>query len=421
MGKNIITLFVASLAIILAAFISSSQETKEELIEPKLAVEWNKLGYKIAYAEDQFLTFKGQRALSLMHLAVHDALNSVEPRYDRYACSEEGSNASPTAAAAQAAFEVLMLQYPDRQSVLKKELSTWIDQLPDDISKQMGVALGRDCADTILALRKDDGWNLEGSYKFQDTLGKYQTTGSWDGFVMQPGFRLAKPLVLKAPNQFRPPPPPALDSPAYAKAFNEVKEYGETESTVRTNDQTGYAIWWMEFAEGSVNRLARQLSERNNIDLWTANRMFAYLNVSLYDGYIAVWDGKYGYNHWRPVTAIHRADEDDNPETVQDLNWKPLRPTAPFPDYPSAHAAACAASFGVLEHTFGADIQFEMETNTAPNGMPTRSFNSFDEAARECADSRIQLGWHFRYAADEGLVLGRKVVEYILKNQLQPM
>lgn len=416
MKKNIIALFAVSVAITLVAFVYMSKEP----IEPKLAIKWNKLGYEIAYAEDQFLTFKGQRTLSLMHLAVHDALNSIEPKYERYVCSEEGSNASPTAAAAQAAFEVLMSQYPDRQSVLNKELAVWTDQLPDDTSKQMGVELGRACADTILALREGDGWDMDGSYEFQDSLGKYQTTGSWDGFVMQPGFKSAKPFVLKAPDQFRPPPPPALGSTVYAKAFNEVKDYGEAESTVRSGDQTGYAVWWMEFAEGSINRLARQLTEKSNIDLWTANRMFAYLNVALYDDYIAVWDGKYEYNHWRPVTAIHRADEDHNPYTIQDLDWKPLRPTAPFPDYPSAHAAACAASFGVLEHTFGADTQFEMETDTAPKGMPTRSFNNFKEAARECADSRIQLGWHFRYAADEGLVLGRKVTGYILDTQLQP-
>src|SRR5262249_38953717 len=144
----------------------------------------------------------------------------------------------------------------------------------------------------------------------------------------------------------------------------------------RTDDQTAYAVWWMEFAEGSVNRLARQLAIDRHLGLWASARLFAHMGVVLYDVYVATWDAKYVYDHWRPYTAIRAAGADDNNRTVADPEWTSLRPAPPFPEYPSAHAAACAASFAVLEQTFGRHVPFTMETTTAPPGMPKRSFDS---------------------------------------------
>jgi hypothetical protein len=210
-----------------------------------------------------------------------------------------------------------------------------------------------------------------------------------------------------------------LRSTAYARAFREVKEHGGADSSRRTDDQTAYAVWWMEFAEGSVNRLARQLAADRNVHLWMAARLFAHVGVALYDAYVVTWDSKYFYDHWRPYTAIRAADTDENPRTAPDSSWEPLRPTPPFPEYVSAHAAACAASFGVLREVFGHRVSFTMETTTAPSGMPTRTFASFDAAAAECADSRVRLGWHFPYATDAGLALGREAARYMLSHSLR--
>lgn len=381
---------------------------------------WNEVAYEIAYAEDSFFTFKGHRAFSMMHLAMHDALNTIEPRYTRYACAAAPTDAEPTVAAAQAAYEVLFTQYPDRRSILDSTLTRWLEPVPTGVRKARAVMLGRACASAILALREGDGWDVAGSYEFADAPGRYRTTGTWDGFMLQPGFRYARPFALTSPDQFRPPPPPDVTSPDYARAYAEVKTQGSAASAVRTADQTGYAVWWMEFAEGSVNRLARRLVADRGTDSWDAARLFATLNVALYDGYIAVWDAKYEYDHWRPETAIRAAETDGNAGTAPDPGWEPLRPTPPFQDYASAHATACAASLGVLAREYGDRVSFSMNPTTAPEGMPTRSFTSFSAAAEECADSRIQLGWHFRYAADEGLVLGRRVLSYISSNFMLP-
>jgi hypothetical protein len=382
-------------------------------------LSWNRMAHDIAFAEDQFLTFKGQRALAMMHLAMHDALNTIVPIYDTYAYTGDRRVAHPIAATAQAAHDVLLRLYPTQQTALDAELTHWLASVPSAVLRDRGVALGQATAATVLARREDDEWNTPGTYEFGDGPGRYQTTPPWNGFVAQPGFRFAKPFVIEYPYQFRPSPPPPVETKAYARAFREVKEHGAADSTRRTDEQTAYAIWWMEFAEGSVNRLARQLATEKKMPLWPAARMFALLGVSLYDGYIATWDAKYAYDHWRPYTAIRAADTDDNPSTVLGANWESLRPAPPFPEYASAHAAACAASFGVLVQVFGRDVSFTMDTTTAPPGMPTRTFSSFEAAASECADSRVRLGWHFRYATDAGLTLGRRIVRYTLDHALQ--
>jgi hypothetical protein len=139
----------------------------------------------------------------------------------------------------------------------------------------------------------------------------------------------------------------------------------------------------------------------------------------LFDGYVAVWDSKFEYNHWRPYTAIREAARDGNAATTADANWEPLRTTPPHPEYVSAHATSCGATFEILRRTLGNNVSFTMETLTAPPGMPTRSFRNFNEAAAECADSRVRLGWHFRYATERGLTLGRDVAGWLDENRLE--
>jgi hypothetical protein len=417
---------VTALATLRAPHLAARTEDQEPPaitapeIDAAVAVVWNQKVYDIAYAEDQLLTFKGLRAFAMTNLAIHDALNAIVPVYRPYAALPPDPTAHPVAAAAQAAHDVILAQYPSEKAELDAELLDWLEGIPDGPPRQHGITLGRASASAILALREGDGWDFAGSYTFDDTLGQYRTTPPWNGFVVQPGFRFAKPFGPQSADAFRPDPPPGLTSKAYAEAYNEVKAYGSADSEVRTSEQTLYALWWMEFAEGSVNRLARDLVVERRMGLWPAARMLALIEIGLYDGYVAVWDSKYEYNHWRPYTAIRLAGRDANPATDPDALWQPLRVTPPHPEYVSAHAAGCKAAFEALRRSFGDDVPFTMTTITAPPEMPTRSFSSFSEAAAECADSRVRLGWHFRYATDRGLELGRSVAAYISRQLLQP-
>jgi hypothetical protein len=383
-------------------------------------VSWNQRAHEIAFSEDQFLTFKGVRAFAMMHLAMHDALNAVVPLYRPYALAEREFFAHPIAAAAQAAHDVLLSQYPGEPAQLDEELARWLSRISEGPFKTRGIALGRRAAAAIVAARAGDGWDDQGTYEFRSGPGEYATTPPWAGFVLQPGFRDARPFGLVSPSQFRPPPPPALDSPEYAAAFDEVKAYGRADSVVRTPDQTGYAVWWMEFTDGSLNRLARDLVARKRPNLWQAARMFALLNMSMFDGYVASWDSKFHYNHWRPFTAIRGAADDGNAATEPDAGWEPLRTTPPFPEYASTHSTVCNSSFEILKRTFGDRVFFTMQTITAPPGMPTRSFASFSQAGAECADSRVRLGFHFRYATDQGAALGRRLARYVDTHHLRP-
>ena len=389
-----------------------------------IVIEWNERAYESAFAEDQFLTFKGQRAHAMMHLAQHDAINHIDRRFYPYAGHgrrplKHQRRADARAAAAQAAHDVLLSQYPQDRKFIDALLARQLAAIPNGPGKRSGVRVGRRAAAAVLALRAHDGIDREGTYTFTNEPGAYQTTPDWNGFVAYPALGLAKPFAASSGSQFRPGPPPQLESAQYAAAFDEVRRYGTKSSTVRTADQTGYAVWWMEFSEGSVNRLARRLAAQSNMDLWDTARLFALLNTSLIDTYIAVWDSKYYFNHWRPYTAIRAAVDDGNGHTIADPHWDSLRPAPPFPEYVSAHAAGCASAFRVLQTFFPRHSKFTMRSKTAPPGMPARSFRSFREAADECADSRVQLGFHFRYAVDVGAEMGRDVAKFVLEHRLR--
>jgi hypothetical protein len=142
--------------------------------------------------------------------------------------------------------------------------------------------------------------------------------------------------------------------------------------------------------------------------------------MALFDGYVSNWDSKYEFNHWRPYTAVRMAGSGGTMNVEPDSGWVPLRPTPPFPEYASAHATGCAAAYTVATRFFGDSVAFENTSLTAPEGMPARSFSSFGAAAEECADSRVKLGWHFRYSTDAGLEAGRKVANHVMDSTLGP-
>jgi hypothetical protein len=384
-------------------------------IDGQIIIDWNARAYESAFADDQFQSFKGQRAHAMMHLAQHDALNGIERRYyaylpDRRRPLKLAPHADPRAAAAQAAHDVLLAEYPKDAAALDALLARQLAKIAGGADKDAGRDLGRRAAASIIAVRAGDEILAEGPYTFASGAGAYQTTPDWKGFVAAPALGNAQPFMLHWSAQFRPGPPPALSSAAYATALEEVRRFGAKDSKVRTADQTAYAVWWMEFAEGSVNRLARKFAADANLDLWETARLFALLDASLIDVYIAVWDSKFHFNHWRPYTAIRAADG---------AGWEPLRPTPPTPDYVSAHAAGCAISFRVLEEVFPRVQSFTMDSKTAPQGMPTRSFASFRAAAHECGDSRVRLGFHFRYATDAGERMGRDIAEQLIASRLR--
>lgn len=411
---------VLSLLIFTSGCIKNIAQSDE--LRASHIAEWNHITYRIAYEHDQFYSLKGVRALTMVHLAIHDVLNAIHPCYKSYAYMEMSPGVDPLAAISQSAYEILIREYPERTDTLKVCLRKFLTAGDPGESGRKGIMLGKKVSETILKLRADDGHQKEGNYTPMSKPGDYQYTPGWDNWVLKPDFNHALPFAMDTVSQFRSPLPPELNSKVYTRSFNEVKVFGGKNSEKRTMDQTNLAHWWAEFAEHSWNRIGRIAASDLDLDPWETARMFALINMDIYDIYLASLESKYFYDTWRPITAIHEAGDDGNPETIQQPDWEPEMLTPPWPEYPSAHAAVGAGGAEIMNHVLGTDeFTFTMESTSALPWARSRTFHSFRSAARECAKSRIMNGYHFRFATDEGLKQGVEVARYILSNYLQPV
>ncbi|RPI69968.1 MAG: phosphatase PAP2 family protein [Ignavibacteriales bacterium] len=439
--KSIPKLSVKLIVFVFFIFITLQSYSQEKInvddYNAELLISWNKKIMDIAVEEDGLLTLKGLRTAAMLHIAVHDALNSIVSKYSRYSYKGDKTDmANPLAAAVYAAYSVAVKQYPGKQKVFETELNKWLNNLKDEAGINAGKKLGESTASNILTERLDDNWDNKADYTWHPMApGVYaefnEHSGTPEGFIFGSGWANVKPFMLPAQDYFRSSPPPEINSNEYTTAFNEVKEVGRFESKSRTADQTHLAMWWKDFVENSHNRLARHLVKKENLNLWDAARTFALLNMAVFDSYICVFNNKFFYNHWRPYTAIRWAANDGNPDTEPDTTWNNLhKHTYAFPSYPSAHGCASASAMLVLANTLGVGdkYNFTMTTEEVDKAGPftgkikmnpsTRSFNSFSEAGMEAAMSRVYLGIHFRYDSIEGYKLGEQIGKYANKNFL---
>ena len=420
-------------AILIASLCLSAASTPAG--EADLATEWNETVLMVAEAEDAFLTLKGLRTVAMMHIAMHDALTAIQGGYQTYAFEESAPTADPIAAASTAALTVAATQYPDQSARLGELNDRWLNSIAASDAKRTGVELGRSAAKTILAEREGDGWDGEAEYSWHPMApGVYaefeEHSGTPQGFIFGAGWANARGFALKSADQFRAPPPPDIASDDYTRAFNEVKTVGRFQSMSRSPDQTHIALWWKDFGESSFNRLARDLIDKEALSLHEAARLFALINMAIYDGYISSFENKFHYNHWRPYTAIRWAANDGNPDTAPEATWTNThRHTYAFPSYPSAHGTSCASAMSVFDEVFGSDYAFTMQTPVVDvagpfSGKiemhpPTRDFQTFSEAAMQCGLSRIYLGIHFRYDSVEGVRLGGAVGGNVVSQKLR--
>lgn len=402
-----------------------------------LATEWNEAVLAVAEAEDGFLTLKGLRTATMMHLAMHDALSAIHDRYAPYAYDGNAPGADPVAAASEAAFVVATDQYPDQLQRFEELRARWPGAADNPDAVQAALQLGRQAAQAIIAHRNGDGWDGEAEYQWHPMApGVYaefqEHSGTPQGFIFGAGWARARGFALQSPDQFRAPPPPKISSDAYTEAFNEVKALGRFQSMSRTPDQTHIALWWKDFAENSHNRLARDLIGKEKLSLEDAVRLLALLNMGIFDGYVSSFENKFHYNHWRPYTAIRWAANDGNPDTLPEETWTNTHQhTYAFPSYPSAHGTACAAAMSAFKDVFGPDYRFRMRipmvdiagpfSGKIEMHPPARSFENFSEAAMQCGLSRVYLGIHFRYDSIEGVRLGEAVGRNVVDNYLRPV
>jgi hypothetical protein len=387
------------------------------------------------------------RMYAMTHVAIHDALNAIDRRSRPYAFEKAEPGASPDAAVAAAARDVLValigqlpLELISQSCIdagiasVEADYSTALATIPDVPAKSQGIAVGKAAAAAILALRATDGAVgpfLNFNCPQDINPGEYQCLPGTPFTVFEVWANVT-PFVLKDSSQFRPRPPYAITSKKYTTDFNEVKSLGGdgiTTPSARTVDQTEIALFWLESSPLKWNRIARTVSADAHLDLWQNARLFGLLNLALADGYIAMKDSKNHYNYWRPITAIRAGDRDGNPDTSGDPDWTPLRPTPPDQDYPSGHSIEGGAAAEILKQFFGTDaISFQDCSVTLPAGStcsdPTpvlRSYASFSQAAVENAYARILVGFHFRKAVEEGTDYGRKIGKRAINLFLGPL
>ncbi|MET0528009.1 MAG: vanadium-dependent haloperoxidase [Microvirga sp.] len=292
------------------------------------------------------------RSLAMMHVAMSDAINSVQARYARVIATTIPAvpSASPEAAASAAARQILNQLYPKQKEKIDAAHAAALKGIPEGPALTQGIALGEQVAAAVEADRAEDGTDAPDTYRPSAIPGVYVTTAP----PLFEQYARAKPWIIAKADQFRPGPPPQLSSEAYAKVYNEVKALGGTKSSARTPDQTDAVTFWRNANFGpSWQAAARQLATAKELALPECARLFALLNMGLANNYILNWDAKYTYNFWRPVTAIRNGDLDGNEATERDPGWTPLNMTPLHPEYPSQASINATLASAILESVFG--------------------------------------------------------------------
>jgi PAP2 superfamily len=388
-------------------------------------IDWNQILLSIVNTPGaQPANIQPTRNFAIVHAAIYDAVNAIDRTHQPYLVDVRAPrDASETAAADAAAHTALVGLYPAEQGMLDADYAAELGKVADGPAKDHGVKLGEQVATDLLAIRANDGSSLTAP-PFVPGTGP----GDFNPALTQPpnfpapvftGWGQVTPFVLESASQFRPAPPPALTSDAYAAAINEVQSLGSATSTTRTEEQTEIGKFWNPPIQNFWNQIAEEVATAHHSDLATTARLFAALNLSFADSAIAFYDAKYTYHLWRPVTAIHLAGTDGNPSTVADPSWVPLAGNTPAdPSYPGAHSTISAAGADVLASFFGDQQSFSVTSPALPG--VTRSFDSFGAAANEAGLSRIYAGVHTRLDHVAGLTLGHDVASFVLHNALLP-
>jgi hypothetical protein len=229
------------------------------------------------------------------------------------------------------------------------------------------------------------------------------------------------PFVMSSSSQFRPPPPISLRSDEWTRNYNEMKDIGEKNSSKRTPRQTEDALFWLNSPPGSNQPLARQIAISKNMSVVDSARFMALVTMAQMDAAIAVFDAKYHYTFWRPITAIRNGDIDDNPATERVATWQPIDITPLHPEYPCAHCILSGAEAGAIAEILGTkDIpQVSLTSPTVPG--VTHKFTNLEAFNSEVSGARIAAGFHWRFSTAVGSDMGWKIGAYTVKTSLRPL
>jgi hypothetical protein len=375
--------------------------------------DWNAIAEAIQI-DKQLASPPSARVMSMMHVAIFEAVNAIDPRYHSYGLKLGlDPKAHKEAAAAAAAHSVLMSVYPEQSQRLNSALSASLATIQVDEAQSRGLALGKEASASVLRLRVNDGSSVAEAYRPFTSPGVYVPTAT----PVFSNWGSSTPFIMTHGSQFRPEPPPALNSSTWADDSNEVRRMGGLNSSARSVEQTNIGRFWLFTGPQTWNPILRQVAGSKNLSVIESARLFALVNMAGNDAYVAVMDAKYAFNFWRPVTAIRNADLSKNPLTAREPDWQPLGPTPLHPEYPCAHCIASTAAGTVIKTILGDEVAvIRMTSPTAPG--VTRMWSRVQDYIDEVSVARIYAGFHYRFSTKVGEDMGRKIADLTLATQL---
>ena len=360
---------------------------------------------------------------AMVHVAIHDAVQAYDGRFQSYSIAIPEATGSPVAAIASAAHDVLVNRFPTQAASLDTAYHTYLanNTLAEN---DPGVSVGQLAAAAIIALRANDGSYPANPESFVgDTApGEWRPTPPAFAPMAVAWLASVTPFTLKDPTQFGAPPPPSLNSGRYTQDYNEVKAMGALVNSSRTTEQTDLAYFYADNAFLYWNRAIQGLAGAHLNNLGDSARLFALCSLAMADAPIVCWNTKRYYNFWRPITAIQEGDNDGNPKTDGDSSWQPLIVTPAYPDYTSGANSVSGSVSRMLENFFGTDeVTFSITSNFPLAVRKTRTYSRFSDAAQDVVDARILLGIHFRTADEVARRQGKQVADWAFNRVLRPL
>ena len=386
------------------------------------------------------------RYFAMIQIAVHDALNNIKPKYQRYALLNERTQfASPDAAVASAAYWAI--KGLNRQGSFP--VDTWYNEslatIPDGESKELGKILGKHAAEAIIANRANDGFTQiilnsltpanginPGEYRSTVTAVNSIPTQTLFGFrILHNWGTVLKPYVIESNQQFRPVGPYAINSGEYASDFNEVKTKGARVGGVRSADEEKISRFWSENRPSIIwNIFVRKAIEDKKLDAWKTARLFALMHVCMAESINSQFNAGYYFYFWRPETAVRLAANDGNNNTEADAGWLPWLSETPtsvspsIPGYPNGFAAYGGTTAEILRLFFDSDeTSIDITTTTTnpavPEPKPSFHFSSYSEAARNNSLGMVYSGWDFRKSVLDGEEMGKQIANYVFTHSFR--
>jgi hypothetical protein len=393
----------ARLAVLAAALLAAGAPALADVV-----VDWNIKANDIVVPVSQGPA-PANRTMAMVQTAVFDATNAITRRYPAMGGSglQGSQGASVDAAIAAANRGVLAQVLPGQQAAINAAYQAALAKIADGPAKAAGIAVGEQAAAAVLAARMNDGAATPETYRPHTTAGNYVPTV----IPVAPQWPQRKPWLMSSSAQFRPGPPPALDSAIWVRDYNEIKAMGAKNSSTRTPEQTDIARFWEATMPPIYHGLARSVALAGTREVTQNARLFAAVAQAMDDANIAFLEAKYYYHFWRPITAIRNGDLGGNPATVRDPGWLPFIDTPMHPEYPCAHCTVSGAVGAILQAEMAGGPKVTLSTTSVTAKGATRSWNTVADMMQEVANARIYDGVHYRYSTEVGTAFGQKIGE----------